>query len=245
MVNHVASSRFKFFPQLNDLEKPHWLNSTNTLHSNLAAKYFASDSLQDTFLQAMAAERILPIKEVLEAFELFARIRRPTKSPMVADLCCGHGLLGLLFAMFERKVDRVILIDKKEPESRQKLISLATGVAPWIANKIENWAAKIDVEDPRIESGCAVVSAHACGKLSDLCIEIAIKRRGNLAILPCCYPRSGCQAPLSLQTALGLNTAFDVDRTYRLESAGYRVRWAEIPPEITPMNRIIYAQPRK
>ncbi|MFT7633794.1 MAG: hypothetical protein ACI87E_004852, partial [Mariniblastus sp.] len=83
---------------------------------------------------------------------------------------------------------------------------------------------------------------HACGILSDLCIEIAIKSGGPIAILPCCYPKSACEAPLALQNALGLAKAFDVDRTYRLEAAGYQVRWAEIPAAITPMNRIIYAR---
>ena len=32
-----------------------------------------------------------------------------------------------------------------------------------------------------------------------------------------------------------------IDRTYRLERAGYRVRWSEIPAEITLMNRILVA----
>lgn len=240
-MNQPSNHRFKFFPQLNQLEKPHWLSSTNTLHQNLTNEYFHSNSLQDTLLQAIAVERLLPIKEVLESFEFFARIRKPTRANRVADLCCGHGLLGILFAIFEPKVDRVILVDKNEPDSRQKLIAIATRVAPWIAEKIENRVAPIGLDDDWIESGCAVVSAHACGSLSDLCIEIAIQSGGPLAILPCCYPRSACRAPLALQTALGLATAFDIDRTYRLESANYRVRWAEIPLEITPMNRIIYA----
>ena len=208
----------------------------------LTDAHFNSGSLQDTFLRAIAAERLLPIKEVLETFEFFARIRRDTKTSFVADLCCGHGLLGILFAMFERKVDRVRLVDKRDPESRQKLLAVATRVAPWVADKVEHDISKISVDDDWIEPGCAIVSAHACGSLSDLCIDIAIRSGGPVAILPCCYPRRACQAPLAVQTAFGLNAAFDIDRTYRLEAAGYRVRWAEIPPEITPMNRVLYAQ---
>ena len=88
----------------------------------------------------------------------------------------------------------------------------------------------------------AIVSAHACGVLSDLCIDVAIKSGGPIAILPCCYPRSACEAPLSLQTQFGLETAYDIDRTYRLEAAGYRIRWGTIPSEITPMNRIVYGK---
>jgi len=240
-LNLKANSRFKFFPQLNDLERSQWLSSRQKFHSEIAIEYFGSDSLQDTFLQAIAAERLLPIKEVLESFEFFARIRKSTKTKTVADLCCGHGLLGILFAMFERDVERVILVDQNEPESRQKLIAVAVSVAPWIESKIENRVSKIGIEDDW-EPGMAIVSAHACGVLSDLCIDIAIASGGPIAILPCCYPKSACDAPQALQTQFGLETAFDIDRTYRLKDAGYRVRWASVPPEITPMNRVIYGQ---
>ena len=241
-MNLPPNRRFKFFPQLNDLPGNHWLGSSNTMYLKLTDAHFNSDSLQDTFLRAIASERLLSIKEVLETFEFFARVRRDTKTSFVADLCCGHGLLGILFAMFERKVDRVRLIDKTDPESRQKLLAVATRVAPWVASKVEHDTAAIGVDDDWIEPGGAIVSAHACGTLSDLCLEIAIRSGGPVAILPCCYPRRACRAPLALQTAFGLKAAFDIDRTYRLEAANYRVRWAELPPEITPMNRILYAQ---
>ncbi|QEG25195.1 methyltransferase [Mariniblastus fucicola] len=241
-MNSVANCRFKFFPQLNDLEQTQWLGSRQKFHAVLAEEYFGTDSLQDKFLQAIAAERLLPIKEVLESFEFFTRIRKSTRQSTVADLCCGHGLLGILFAMFERDVERVILIDQNEPESRQKLIAAASRVAPWIEAKLQNHSAKIGIDGSWIETGMAVVSAHACGVLSDLCIDIAIKSGGPIAILPCCYPKSACSAPLSLQTQFGMETAFDIDRTYRLEAAGYRIRWGSIPEEITPMNRIIYGR---
>lgn len=241
-MNQVANSRFKFFPQLNGLDQTEWLRSSNSLFLKITDQYFSSDSLQDLFLRAIAAERLLSIKEVLESFEMFARIRKSTRTKFVADLCCGHGLLGILFAMFERPVERVILIDQNEPESRQKLITAAVTVAPWIANKIDNRMARIGLDDDWIEPGMSIVSAHACGCLSDRCIDVAVKSGGPIAILPCCYPRAACHAPLALQTVLGMELAFDVDRTYRLEAAGYRVRWARIPHEITPMNRVIYGQ---
>ena len=242
-MNTIANSRFKFFSQLNDLDRVEWLSSRQKFHLGITEKHFNSATLQDKFLQAIAADRLLPIKEVLESFEFFARVRKAVRASVMADLCCGHGLLGILFAMFERDVDRVILIDQNEPESRLKLIAAASKVAPWITAKIDNREAKIDIEDDWIKRDTAIVSAHACGVLSDLCIAIAIKSAGPIAILPCCYPRSACEAPLALQTQLGMETAFDIDRTYRLENAGYSVRWGTIPAEITPMNRILYGRP--
>lgn len=237
-----ADIRFKFFTQLNQLSDKRWLGSPVKFSQKIAERHFHSNRLQDAFLNAIAVKRILSIKEVMESFEVFERVRKSVRSGFVADLCCGHGLLGILFAMFERKVGRVLLMDKKEPESRQKLIDAAIDVAPWVAQKIEARNARISVEDDWIESGCSVVSAHACGVLSDLCIDIAIKSGGPLAILPCCYPKVACRAPLALQTAFGLEAAFDIDRTYRLEAAGYCVRWSQVPAEITPMNRVLIAR---
>ena len=245
-MNQSTNSRFKFFPQLNDLEKDDWLSSANTFFPSITDKHFASDTLQDKFLRALAHSRLMSIKEVFETFELFARVRRPTKSPVMADLCCGHGLLGILFAIFERKVTNVFLVDKCENESRINLIDVATSVAPWVADKLKPQVASIETEGEWTNSNSktAIVSAHACGELTDRCIEIAIKTNGPLAILPCCYPKAGCRAPLAIQTQFGLTAAFDIDRTFRLESAGYQVRWTEIPRQITPMNRVLYARPK-
>lgn len=244
-MNTPANSRFKFFPQLNTLERVDWLSSANTFHTAITDKLCQTDSLSDTFLRKLADTKILPVKEVFETFEFFTRIRKLTRSPVMADLCCGHGLLGILFAMYEREVEQVFLIDKEPNINRQKTLEVAISVAPWIEKKLNHRVAKICSEDEWIAPGIAIVSAHACGTLSDLCIEIAIKSGGAVAILPCCYPKAKCNAPLSLQTEFGLEKAFDIDRTYRLEAAGYQVRWAEIPIEITPMNRVLYASRRK
>lgn len=243
MVNTSPQpNRLRFFPQLNQLSEPRWLRSNVKLCNKTASIHFGSDSLQDTLIRAIADQRILSIKEVMESFEFFARTRKTTKAACVADLCCGHGLLGLLFAVFERKVARVILLDKLEPESRAKLIAVVAGVAPWITEKIQSHEAKLDAAQDLLPPQCSIVSAHACGVLSDQCIDIAIKTEGRLAILPCYYPKSSCNAPPAVQAAFGLKAAYDIDRTYRLTEAGYLVRWMEIPEVITPMNRILIAR---
>jgi hypothetical protein len=201
--------------------------------------------LQNRLVREIAVQRLLPIKEVLESFEFFARVRKQTRAAVLADLCCGHGLIGILFAMFDKRVERVILADRTEPPSRLKLINIANEIAPWVKPKIENVQAKLKVGDGTIPEGAAIVSAHACGVLSDLCIDIAIESGGPIAILPCCYPKSACRAPQTLVAALGLKMAFDVDRTYRLEAAGYLVRWTSIPSVISPMNRVICARKKR
>jgi len=221
------------------MESSAWLHSRAPLSLSKVEQYFDSDSLQDVFVHALARDYVLPTKEIFECFELFARIRKKTRRADMADFCCGHGLLGILFAMFEKSVERVVLIDRTEPPSRQKLIACATAIAPWVEAKIENRAEKISLGDERIPMGAGVVSAHACGSLSDLCIDIAIEKAGPVAILPCCYPKRACEAPQALQMVFGMEAAYDIHRTYRLENARYNVQWAAIPPQISPMNRVL------
>jgi len=153
-----SSDRFRFFPQLNDVpdDQRRWLGSDSRLFESAAETYFAGDSLQNRLVREIAAARLLPIKEVLESFEFFARVRKQTRAACVADLCCGHGLIGVLFAMFEKRVDRVILVDREQPPSRLKLIEMANNIAPWVEPKIENVQAKLKVGDGTVPSGAAV-----------------------------------------------------------------------------------------
>jgi hypothetical protein len=85
---------------------------------------------------------------------------------------------------------------------------------------------------------------HACGKLTDDCLDIARRLGGPAAVLPCCRSKRCNPAPLGLRAALGDDVAYDVQRTYTMEAAGHRVRWRSIPEVITPMNRVLIASAR-
>lgn len=239
MKSVAADTSFKFFPQLNELEDKGWFKSRARFIPSYFERYFQGDSLQIKVLREIAYSHLMPIKEVLESFEYFASIRKKVKAEAMCDLCCGHGFVGILFAIFERKVSKVYLVDRTEPESRKKLIEACMKVAPWIEDKIINIEDKISTESDWLEEGMSVISTHACGVLSDLTLDIALKVKGNTAILPCCYPESKCSAPMALRSILGFETAFDIDRTYKLETAGYHVYWNSIPSSITPMNRVV------
>jgi hypothetical protein len=236
---------FRFFRQLNEMGDRSWMASRSNLGQALAERVFASDSLQDRLVRALAAVRVLPIKEILECGELFECIRGEVRAEQMADLCCGHGLLGILFALFERRVQRVLLTDEREPPSYAKLLACARQVGPWIEEKVSFRTARIQTLRDALAPGTAIVSAHACGTLTDQCVDLAIATGGSLAVLPCCYPRKPCAAPLAVQLALGHALAHDVDRTYRLERAGYHVRWTTIPAEVTPMNRVLIGRRRR
>lgn len=146
--------------------------------------------------------------------------------------------------MFERKVERVTLLDKIRPPSFDAVLNAAIEVAPWVKDKIQFVESRLNDARKNIEPKSSLLGVHACGERTDQCIELAIAAGGALALLPCCrnhrYP-----LPPSLKQALGAEIAIDVDRTYRLHNAGFHVRWDRIPSSITPMNRIIVGLPPK
>ena len=102
-----AKPNYKSFRQFNKTPIPSLAHSRSSVTTPMAARVFNSDSLQARYVRELALEKTLPVKEVLESFEFFARARKHVRTRCVADLCCGHGLTGILFALFERVVERV------------------------------------------------------------------------------------------------------------------------------------------
>jgi hypothetical protein len=96
---------------------------------------------------------------------------------------------------------------------------------------------------PELPRAAALLAVHACGVRTDRALEAAIGARVPLVAVPCCYEGTAHRLSVGLVRALGVVLAVDVDRTYRLERAGFRVRWSSLPAAITPMNRVIVAQP--
>lgn len=190
---------------------------------------------------ALANEGLLPLKEVCESFEFFQRVRRSVRATVIADLAAGHGFTGLLFAIFEREVERVILLDSHPPPSHIRVLDALSEVAPWILPKVQWVTGRIEEAHTHLEQGTSIVAVHACGDRTDRCLDVARFTGGNVAVMPCCYHKRG-EAPQALMESLGEGLATDIHRTYQLEAAGYRVRWSQIPKVITPMNRILIAR---
>ena len=231
--------KYKGFRKFNHAQIGALASSRSSIKPHIAERHFTSDSLPDRLVRELAKQHALPTKEILESFEFFARVRKHVRAPSVADLCCGHGLTGILFALFERSVEHVLLIDQIQPPSHAKALDAAVRVGPWVADKIRYQTARIKDVEQYLEPQTSVIGIHACGTLTDRCIDNALATGGHVALMPCCYPDRGCEAPAALQLSLGTRMAFDIDRTYRLQRADYYVRWDAIPEEITPMNRVL------
>ena len=205
--------------------------------------HFPGDAQLHRLARALSARAAIDIKEFCEAVEFFARTRRALRSPTIADLFCGHGLAGLLFALFERTVEHVILIDRRRPAAHDAILAAVLEIGPWVAPKITYRTETIRRPVP-LPEGTAILGIHACGPRTDRCLKTAIACQGPVAVMPCCHHTSSHHTrPTAFQDTLGTELAIDIDRTYRLEGAGYRVDWTAIPRAITPKNRVIIATP--
>lgn len=120
---------FRFLKQFNEEPFAKKVTCKDRLRES-DTRWFPGDYLSSVFARELCQRRAIPFKEVLESFEFFACVRNRVRSPSVADLCCGHGLVGIMFAMFERSVERVCLLDKVRPPSFDLVLSAAQAVAP-------------------------------------------------------------------------------------------------------------------
>ncbi len=222
---------FKVFPQLRELA------SSKSRVSASTRRHFPTDTMADRVAKSVCDVEAVTLKELVESFEVFERVRKHLRGETLTDLMCGHGLVGTLFAVFEKTQQRVVLTDRRRPENHDAVREALKHVAPWALDKLSFYEAPL--EDAR---GDAFLAVHACGQLTDRCLDLAIQHRVRIAALPCCYGPAREASP-ALTQALGVPLATDIARTQRLEQAGFTVKWGAIPSEITPMNRLLLARP--
>ena len=200
--------------------------------------------MPDKVARVLGEARLLDTKEVIESFEFFQRVRHRVSRQHVVDLCCGHGLVGMLFALLERRVEHVHLLDVRFPESSGRIEAALNQVWPWVSPKLHRLTRSVKGAATVLPEGAGVVAVHACGARTDWSIEEAVKIGGPLAVMPCCYTHQVYSGPETLKRHLGVTLCVDIQRTTQLSDLGYEVAWQELPPSITPKNRIIAATPR-
>ena len=199
--------------------------------------------MPDKIARLLGHHKLLNIKEITESFEFFQRVRHRVRRRVMVDLCCGHGLVGLLFALLEREVEEVYLLDLSPPPSAQRLIDALNTEWPWVSSKVRWMQRTVKGASTELPRGSGVVSVHACGGRTDWSIQVALDLESPFAMMPCCYAQQSYRGPDALRHQFGTAVSIDINRTYRLEAQGLRVSWQEIPEEITPMNRILSASP--
>ncbi|MFC1526102.1 methyltransferase [Candidatus Latescibacterota bacterium] len=218
--------------------------ASHVFPSKIVEQYFSSSRLIDSLIRDLVLGHVIRWKEILESFEFFSETRKVVRSASMADVCCGHGLTGILFALLEKSVEQVRLIDESLPASTVRVLETAIQLGPWVKEKVSTTESGLTRLESSLPDGTAVLAVHGCGSLTDQALDLAMEVAGPVAVMPCCcHPRLP-GAPPVLFRELGVKDGVDVHRTYRLSDAGYHVRWRYVPEDITPMNRIILATRR-
>jgi hypothetical protein len=184
----------------------------------------------------------LPRKELYEAWEIARRVRRLFRGGRVVDLCAGHGLLAQIMLILDGSSAHALAVDRTLPPSIATLRDALADAWPRLAGRLECIAG--DIDDVQIFHSDIVVSAHACGVLTDRVLQRAADARARVAVLPCCHDLETCDAG-SLTGWVDGPVAIDVRRAMRLEQQSYRVWTQTIPADITPMNRLLIGAPEQ
>ncbi|MCX5747606.1 MAG: methyltransferase domain-containing protein [Proteobacteria bacterium] len=200
---------------------------------------FPSESLFDRVGRAACRAACLPRKELYESWEVARRARRRFRGGRVVDVACGHGLVAHLAILLDDTSPTALALDPVIPASAGKLAAELVATWPRLAGRV-TFAARTLATEP-VAAGDLVVSAHACGELTDAVLDAAIAARARVAVLPCCQ----VVGPSPLAGWLDGALAVDVARAHRLLAAGFEVSTQTIDPAITPKNRLLLGAPRR
>ncbi|HIE07043.1 MAG TPA: methyltransferase [Desulfarculaceae bacterium] len=215
------------------------LKSSKNRLTPLQQSLFPSDTLFDKIARAVCRAGTLPRKELYEAWEMAKRVRRRYRGGRVLDLACGHGLLAHIMLILDDSSETALAVDRKIPLNAVRLSESLLNSWPRLQNRIifqETAVAEVVVFSDDI-----VVSAHACGSLTDLIIDKATARRARVAVLPCCHNLNESSTG-GLEGWLDKTLAVDTVRAENLKALGYRIVTQKIPPEITPKNRLLMGE---
>jgi hypothetical protein len=133
-----------------------------------------------------------------------------------------------------------IVVDPIAPPSRDRLHAALVEAWPRLAGRVTFVTGSLS--EVTLDAGDVVVSAHACGALTDRVLEGAVSARASVAVLPCCHD-------LAVNDMGGLDgwvdgpLAIDIVRAGRLREAGYQVWTQSIPATITPKHRLLLGVP--
>ncbi|NVN92723.1 MAG: methyltransferase [Desulfuromonadales bacterium] len=216
-------------------------SSRNRLTENLLHK-FAGETLFDAIARAVCRAGCLPRKELYEAWEIARRVRRRFRGGRVVDLACGHGLLAQILLLLDDSSPLALAVDRCIPKSAATLAASMNGAWPRLGDRIG--FVETDLEDVELRHDDLVVSAHACGGLTDLILCRAVTARARVAVLPCCHDLKGANLG-GLEGWLDGPLAQDAARVFKLRTQGYRVFTQRIPGDITPKNRLLMAEPEE
>lgn len=201
---------------------------------------FPENTLFHRVARVLCQADCLPRKELYESWEVARRVRRRFRGGQVLDLACGHGLVAHLLLLLDDTSERAVALDTRLPPSAAGVAEAFVREWPRLQGRVELRAASL--AQAKATYGDLLVSAHACGSLTDEVLDLAIGANARVAVLPCCHNlKTGDLGGLNgwMDGAL----AMDATRAARLRNHGYAVFTQTIPGDITAKNRLLLAEP--
>ena len=214
-------------------------SSRNRLTEKLLPQ-FEGDTLFDGIARAVCRAGCLPRKELYEAWEVARRVRRRFRGGRIIDLACGHGLLAQILLLLDNSSPKALAVDLRIPQSAASLEAALLEGWPRLRDRVH--FIESDLREVALNQDDLVVSAHACGGLTDLILERAVEAGARVAVLPCCHDLKGGDLG-GLEGWMDGPLAMDATRVARLRFQGYQVSTQMIPGDITPKNRLLMAEP--
>ncbi|MCK5350522.1 MAG: methyltransferase, partial [Desulfobacula sp.] len=172
-------------------------------------------------------------------WEMAKRVRRRYRGGRILDLACGHGLLAHIMLILDDSSSTAMAVDKQIPLNAKKLSKALIESWPRLKNRIIY--KEMDVREITVFPDDIVVSAHACGSLTDLIMDKAIEVHARVAVLPCCH-NVKVSSTAGLEGWMDKPLAVDTARAVRLRSKGYQIVTQKIPETITPKNRLLMGE---
>ncbi len=203
---------------------------------------FVGDALFARVARTVCDAACLPRKELYEAWEVARRARRRFRGGRVLDLACGHALVAHLMLLLDDSSPTALAIDTRLPNSAARLSEQLVQAWPRLAGRVHLVEGSLDAVETR--AGDIIVSCHACGDLTDRVLQMATRASARVVVLPCCHAKSRA-AEGGLGGWLDSALAVDVTRAATLRNHGYVVYTQQIPPAITPKNRLLLAEPAR
>lgn len=199
---------------------------------------FEGDTLFHRVARVVCEADCLPRKELYESWEVARRARRRFRGGRVLDLACGHALIAHLMLLLDDTSASALAVDVRIPPSAERLSAALVSAWPRLAGRVQLVASPLS--GVAVSTGDLVVSAHACGKLTDDVLSLAIGASARVVVLPCCQDEAISDLG-GLGGWLDGPLAIDVTRVARLREHGYSVHTQTIPGEITAKNRLLLA----
>jgi len=207
------------------------------------ARHYPGDGLLDTLGRAICAVDCLPRKELHEAWEMATRIRTwlaSTPTGRVVDLCAGYGLLAQVVLLLDADVRSTALaVDIRLPKNHVLVHDAVIATFPNLAGRVTFQQARL--EEVALGVGDVIISAHACGALSDAVLSRAAAVGARVALLPCCHLTRWRP---DLVDRADPAARIDEERAMWLVERGYDVIVDTIPASVSAKNRLLLGRPR-